>query len=109
MSSVVTEVERLDAENREGPIVNDVVIRVATTNGSGSQSANIILTRAIFRMGIPVSGKNRFPSNIEGLPTWFTVRANENGWLAQTAKWDVLVAMNRDSAEEDIDDLEPGA
>src|SRR5437016_6052979 len=63
------------------PIANDVVITVATSNGTGSQSANLILMRSIFQMGVPVSGKNMFPSNIQGLPTWFTVRANDDGWV----------------------------
>ena len=74
--------------------MNDAVIKIATENGSGSQSANLILLRAIFGMGIPVSGKNLFPSNIAGLPTWFTIRANEQGWLAQRSRSDVLVALN---------------
>jgi len=88
---------------------NDAVIHVATKNGSGSQSANLILLRALFRMGIPVSGKNLFPSNIAGLPTWFTVRANEDGWLARRERIDVLVAMNDSTAAEDIAALEPGS
>src|ERR1700748_2585078 len=77
--------------------VNDVVITVATSNGTGSQSANLILMRSIFNMGVPVSGKNMFPSNIQGLPTWFTVRANEAGWTARRRDSDFLVAMNAES------------
>ncbi len=61
------------------PVVNDFSIQVATVNGSGSQTANTVLMRAIFQMGIPVSGKNMFPSNIAGLPTWFTIRASKHG------------------------------
>src|SRR5579863_10542252 len=83
------------------PIVNDVVITVATSNGTGSQSANLILMRAIFDMGVPVGGKNMFPSNIQGLPTWFTVRANEDGWMARKRDADVFVAMNVESIDED--------
>src|SRR5262245_29761130 len=91
------------------PIVNDVTITVATSNGTGSQSANLILMRSIFNMGIPVSGKNMFPSNIQGLPTWFTVRANHAGWVARRRQADILVAMNVESVAEDIAALRPGA
>jgi 2-oxoglutarate ferredoxin oxidoreductase subunit alpha len=89
--------------------INDVVITVATSNGTGSQSANLILMRTIFQMGVPVSGKNMFPSNIQGLPTWFTVRANEAGWVARKRDADVLVAMNIESIAEDVASLRPGA
>jgi 2-oxoglutarate ferredoxin oxidoreductase subunit alpha len=91
------------------PIVNDVVITVATSNGTGSQSANLILMRSIFQMGVPVSGKNMFPSNIQGLPTWFTVRANDDGWVARKRDADVFVAMNIESVDEDVAALRPGA
>ena len=73
--------------------VNDFNIHVATVNGSGSQTANTTLLRAIFQMGVPVSGKNLFPSNIAGLPTWFTIRVNEEGYVARETRNDVLVAM----------------
>jgi 2-oxoglutarate ferredoxin oxidoreductase subunit alpha len=89
--------------------VNDLTITVATSNGTGSQSANLILMRSIFNMGIPVSGKNMFPSNIQGLPTWFTVRANQDGWVARQRDPDVFVAMNIESVEEDVASLRPGA
>src|SRR6516164_7878605 len=92
-----------------GPIVNDVTITVATSNGTGSQSANLILMRSIFNMGIPVSGKNMFPSNIQGLPTWFTVRANASGWTARRRDADVVVAMNFESIADDVAALRPGA
>lgn len=108
MAPVVTEKEEEVSSGSSQPVVNDVVIRVATANGSGSQSANLILMHSIFGMGIPVSGKNRFPSNIEGLPTWFTIRANKDRWLAQTANWDFLVAMNDESVDEDLESLRPG-
>jgi 2-oxoglutarate ferredoxin oxidoreductase subunit alpha len=91
------------------PVVNDVVVTVATSNGTGSQSANLILMRSIFNMGIPVSGKNMFPSNIQGLPTWFTVRANGSGWTARRRDPDVCVAMNIESVVDDIAALKPGA
>ena len=89
--------------------VNNVVIKIATANGSGSQSSNNILLRAIFQMGVPVSGKNVFPSNIQGLPTWYMIRANEEGWIAQRNEADILVAMNPDSVAEDLQELRPGA
>ena len=90
-------------------VVNDFSIQVATVNGSGSQTANLVLLRSIFRMGVPVSGKNLFPSNIAGLPTWFTIRANKNGYIARKKEIDFLVAMNPETAQEDVLSLEPGA
>src|SRR5215218_8688859 len=89
-------------------IVNDFSIQVATVNGSGSQTANLVLLRSIFQMGIPVSGKNMFPSNIAGLPTWYTVRANKDGYIARKKEVDFLVAMNAETAKEDVMTLEPG-
>ncbi len=89
-------------------MVNDFSIQVATVNGSGSQSSNSVLMRSIFQMGIPVSGKNLFPSNIAGLPTWFTIRANKDGWIARKKEIDFLVAMNADTARDDVMDLDPG-
>src|ERR1041385_4173490 len=74
-------------------IVNDMSIQVATVNGSGSQSSNTVLLRSIFQMGVPVSGKNMFPSNIAGLPTWYTIRANKNGYIGRKKEIDFLVAM----------------
>ena len=90
-------------------IVNDFSIRVATINGSGSQTANLVLLRSIFQMGVPVSGKNLFPSNIAGLPTWYTIRANRDGYVARKAGIDLLVAMNPETAREDVLSLQPGA
>jgi 2-oxoglutarate ferredoxin oxidoreductase subunit alpha len=90
-------------------LVNDFSIQVATVNGSGSQSSNNVLMRSIFQMGVPVSGKNLFPSNIQGLPTWFTIRANKKGYIARRKEIDLLVAMNPTTAREDIASLEPGA
>lgn len=89
--------------------VNDVNICVATMNGSGSQSANSILMRSIFNMGVPVSSKNLFPSNIAGLPTWFTIRANKNGYIARRARVDVLIAMNQTTVDDDLRGMSPGA
>ncbi len=108
MSSTITEEKTGTSARGSAPKINDAVIKIATKNGSGSQSANLILLRAIFSMGIPVSGKNLFPSNIAGLPTWFTIRANENGWLAQRTRSDIVVAMNEKTIEEDLRELEPG-
>jgi 2-oxoglutarate ferredoxin oxidoreductase subunit alpha len=91
------------------PVVNDFTIQVATANGSGSQSSNTVLLRAMFQMGVPVSGKNLFPSNIAGLPTWYTIRASRDGWIARRKETDVLVAMNPETAREDVLALAPGA
>ena len=90
-------------------LVNDFSIRVATVNGSGSQTANLVLLRSMFQMGVPVSGKNLFPSNIAGLPTWFTIRANKDGYIAAKQRVDLMVAMNAETAREDVLSLEPGA
>ncbi len=90
-------------------IVNDFSIQIATVNGSGSQSANLVLLKSIFRMGIPVSGKNLFPSNIAGLPTWYTIRASKDGYLARKKEIDILIAMNAETSREDILSLPAGA
>src|SRR3954468_12458874 len=90
---------------RQGPppakAVNDFSIQVGTVNGSGSQTANTVLLRAIFQMGIPVSGKKLFPSNIAGLPTWFTIRASKDGYIARRAQTDITVIMNPETAAAD--------
>jgi 2-oxoglutarate/2-oxoacid ferredoxin oxidoreductase subunit alpha len=90
-------------------IVNDMSIQVATVNGSGSQSSNTVLLRAIFQMGVPISGKNLFPSNIAGLPTWYTIRANKDGYIGRKKEIDFLVAMNAETAKDDVMSLDPGA
>ncbi|MEL7310820.1 MAG: 2-oxoacid:acceptor oxidoreductase subunit alpha [Pseudomonadota bacterium] len=90
------------------PIINDVVIRVATVNGSGSASANGLLLKALFRMGIPVCGKNFFPSNIQGLPTWYQIRATGAGYLASADRVDVMVAMNAQTYAQDLATVAPG-
>lgn len=83
-------------------IVNDFSIVIATVNGSGSQSANSILLKSIFEMGVPVGGKNLFPSNISGLPTWYLIRASKDGYLARKHTNDILIAMNLETAREDV-------
>ena len=90
-------------------LVNDFSIQIATVNGSGSQTANMVLLRSMLLMGIPVSGKNMFPSNIAGLPTWYTIRASKRGYIARKKEVDFLVAMNAETAREDVLTLEPGA
>src|SRR3974390_3798825 len=90
-------------------VVNEMTIQVATVNGSGSKSANPVLLRSIFQMGVPVSGKNMFPSNIAGLPTWYTIRASKKGYIARKKEIDFLVAMNPETAKEDALSLAPGA
>ena len=95
--------------SRTERIVNDFAIQVATINGSGSQTANLVLLRSIFQMGVPVSGKNMFPSNIAGLPTWYTIRASADGYIARKKEVDFLVAMNPETAREDVLTLAPGA
>jgi 2-oxoglutarate ferredoxin oxidoreductase subunit alpha len=90
-------------------VVNDMSIQVATVNGSGSQSSNTVLLRSIFQMGVPVSGKNLFPSNIAGLPTWFTIRANKDGYIARKKEIDLLIAMNAETAQDDVKTLTAGA
>src|SRR5207302_2355743 len=91
------------------PVVNDMSIQVATVNGSGSQSSNTVLLRSIFQMGVPVSGKNLFPSNIAGLPTWYTIRANKDGYVARKKEIDFLIAMNVETARDDVLSLASGA
>lgn len=90
------------------PIVNEFGITFCTINGSGSATANNTLLRALFKMGIPVSGKNIFPSNIQGLPTWYTIRVNKDGWLARIEKDDIVVAMNPATFTRDMSYLVPG-
>ncbi|HWR13938.1 MAG TPA: 2-oxoacid:acceptor oxidoreductase subunit alpha [Terriglobales bacterium] len=95
---------------REGQrVVNDWSLQVATVNGSGSQSANTVILRTLFQMGVPVSGKNLFPSNIAGLPTWYTIRANKHGYIARKKEIDFVVAMNPETGIEDVKSLAPGA
>src|SRR5262245_31960829 len=107
MSSTLPSAAPVEADQRS-PVTNDFSIQVATVNGSGSQTANLVLLRSIFQMGVPVSGKNLFPSNIAGLPTWYTIRANHRGYISRKKEIDFLVAMNPETAREDVLSLEPG-
>src|SRR5205809_3011403 len=106
-----TDVALREAFGRAEPkhVVNNMSIQVATVNGSGSQSSNTVLLRSIFQMGVPVSGKNLFPSNIAGLPTWYTIRANKDGYVARKKEIDFLVAMNQETARDDVMSLAAGA
>lgn len=88
--------------------VNDFSITIGTKNGSGSSTANNTILRAIFKMGIPVSGKNLFPSNIQGLPTWYTIRANKDGFIARQDTNDIVIAINPDSFAKDLASVSPG-
>jgi 2-oxoglutarate ferredoxin oxidoreductase subunit alpha len=97
-----------DSSAKAKQVVNDFSMVVATANGSGSQTSNLALIRALFRMGIPVSGKNLFPSNIQGLPTWFTIRASNDGYTARRDTVEILVAMNLATFSEDHAGLTPG-
>jgi len=90
------------------PIINNFSITVATVNGSGSQTSNLTLMRALFKMGIPVSGKNIFPSNIQGLPTWYTIRINEDGHLARCEDQEIVVAMNPATFAKDMEGVQAG-
>ncbi len=90
------------------PIVNDLTIQAATVNGSGSQTANLVLTRAIFKMGIPVAPKNVFPSNIEGLPTWYQLRVTPEGHMSRSDRVDILVAFNVATWRDDLKTVRPG-
>ncbi|HJW91180.1 MAG TPA: 2-oxoacid:acceptor oxidoreductase subunit alpha [Anaerolineales bacterium] len=89
------------------PVVNDFSITVGTANGSGSQTSNLTILRALFKMGIPVSGKNLFPSNIQGLPTWYTIRLSKEGFLARRDEQEVVVAINPDSFAQDLAGVMP--
>ncbi|MFN8062526.1 MAG: 2-oxoacid:acceptor oxidoreductase subunit alpha [Vicinamibacterales bacterium] len=102
-------VPQSDTTGAATAVINDFTIQVATVNGSGSQTANLVLLRSLFQMGIPVSGKNLFPSNIAGLPTWYTIRANKRGYIGRKKEIDFLVAMNAETAQDDVRSLAPGA
>src|SRR6202048_3044668 len=91
------------------PIVNDFTFQAATINGSGSQSSNLVLTRALFSMGIPVAPKNVFPSNIEGLPTWFNIRVSPEGYQCVNGEVNVLAALNPTTWQRDIHGVSAGA
>ena len=88
--------------------INDFVIRFANVNGTGSASANYLFAKSIFRMGIPISAKNIFPSNIQGLPTWYEVRVSEKGYLGRKSGIDMMVSVNPQSFKKDIASVKPG-
>src|SRR5450432_1035864 len=108
MATIDIGIQEREAQGNQGPRkVNDFSIQIATVNGSGSQTANMVLLRSIFQMGVPVSGKNLFPSNIQGLPTWFTIRINKDGWIARSEDVDFMICMNSETAREDVLGLVP--
>src|SRR5438552_6325463 len=109
MSPTDLAVQDQQASQRGQRVANDFSIQVATVNGSGSQTANLVLLRSILLSGVPVSGKNMFPSNIAALPTWYTIRATKHGYIARKKEVDFLVAMNPETAKEDVLTLESGA
>src|ERR1700674_5795831 len=109
MSSSDLAVQEQRDASKQHKVVNDFSLQVATVNGSGSQTANMVLLRSILLMGVPVSGKNMFPSNIAGLPTWFTIRASKRHYVARKKEVDFLIAMNAETAKEDVLTLDPGA
>jgi len=88
--------------------VNDFVIKLANVNGTGSASANTLIMKAIFRMGIPVMGKNYFPSNIQGLPTWYEIRVTKDGYVARSGRVDIMIAMNAETYQKDVREVSPG-
>jgi len=108
MTDAVSQEESIQSSVDKSPIINDLSMVVATVNGTGSQTSNMALIRALFRMGIPVSGKNLFPSNIQGLPTWFTIRASGEGFTARRETIEILVAMNEATFQEDLAGLVEG-
>src|SRR5437764_4189751 len=109
MSPTDLAVQEQQASTHAQRVANDFSIQVATVNGSGSQTANLGLLRSILLMGVPVSGKNMFPSNIAGLPTWYTIRASKRAYVARKKEIDFLVAMNPETAKEDVLTLDAGA
>ena len=88
--------------------INDFAFKIATANGTGSASANGLIMQAIFRMGIPVTGKNVFPSNIQGLPTWYEIRVSERGYTARTPHFDLMVALNPATYGRDVAEVRSG-
>jgi 2-oxoglutarate ferredoxin oxidoreductase subunit alpha len=109
MSPTDLAVQEQQASGKSHRVVNDFSIQIATVNGSGSQTANIVLLRSMLLTGVPASGKNMFPSNIAGLPTWYTIRVSKKGYIGRKKEVDFLIAMNPETAKEDVLTLEPGA
>src|SRR5215813_1157570 len=95
---------KINADSR----INDFAIKIATVNGTGSASANTLLMKSIFRSGIPVMGKNYFPSNIQGLPTWYEIRVTREGYVARSGRVDIMVAMNAETYTKDLKEVSPG-
>jgi 2-oxoglutarate ferredoxin oxidoreductase subunit alpha len=95
-------------ESQSAERINDFVIKLANVNGTGSASANSLLMKSIFRMGVPVMGKNFFPSNIQGLPTWYEIRVSRDGHISRSGRVDIMVAMNAETYRRDLADVEPG-
>jgi 2-oxoglutarate/2-oxoacid ferredoxin oxidoreductase subunit alpha len=106
--SAIQIVAETEASTATKPVVNEFSITVATVNGSGSQTSNLTILRALFKMGIPVSGKNLFPSNIQGLPTWYTIRLSKAGYLARRDEHEIVVAMNPATFAKDLESVLPG-
>jgi 2-oxoglutarate ferredoxin oxidoreductase subunit alpha len=96
------------AKQQQKSRVNDFVLKIANVNGTGSASANSLLMKTVFRMGIPVGGKNFFPSNIQGLPTWYEIRVSKDGYLARSGAVDIMVAMNAQTYAKDLQEVAPG-
>src|SRR5205085_7028016 len=88
--------------------INDFAIKIATVNGTGSASANSLLMKSIFRSGIPVMGKNYFPSNIQGLPTWYEIRVTRDGYVARSGRVEIMVAMNAETYARDVKEVAAG-
>jgi len=109
MSPTDLAVQEQPASGKAHRVVNDFSIQIATVNGSGSQTANIVLLRSMLLSGVPASGKNMFPSNIAGLPTWYTIRVSKHGYIGRKKEVDFLIAMNAETAKEDVLTLEAGA
>jgi 2-oxoglutarate ferredoxin oxidoreductase subunit alpha len=108
VNTIVKTNQKPSAHDRAAEVVNDFSIVVATANGTGSQTANLTLLRALFKMGIPVNGKNIFPSNIQGLPTWYHIRVSSEGYVARSDRSEVLVAFNEATVDEDVANVAPG-
>src|SRR3954467_195393 len=109
MAPTDLEIQDQKATSGKTRVVNDFSLQIATVNGSGSQTANIVLLRSLLLMGIPASGKNMFPSNIAGLPTWYTIPASKRGYISRKKEVDFLIAMNPETAKEDVLTLDAGA
>ena len=109
MSMTIEQPTEQAGHSGQSPITNDFTIVAATVNGSGSQTANATIMRSLFKMGIPINGKNLFPSNISGLPTWYSIRVNKDGYIARRESTEILVAFNSQTANADLTALKSGA